>query len=1064
MATRYPSIDVINATSNSGSDIYKAIKAVSEHLASIDAVANGDFTAVIDAYNEAKDFTGITVVAGEEASWNPTTKVLTVPTIKGDKGDKGDRGLAGPKGDKGDKGSQGEVGPKGDTGEALELTKIEYNGEGSFTWYFSDGTVYVTPDLSGKKGDTGVSVHHVAPSSTTNPHGDFGKFSEIDTYTLWGDADETINLGSFVVGNGLDPTSGGAYGYMQRVTYDTDDSGVVDNSERLGGKSLEQIEEERRQAIQEAKISLGTSFVVDDIASRNSLINLTVGDRIHVNDDGDGHWSQYLVEATVDGTGSNSTFVKVMDEDTYLNANTKEAIKQVYESNPDTNAYTDAEKALLNVTTTLNTVANNVTSAINELKSRIDTVNIALGISNDTYTADSSTNYLGSSVSFKDADKKLDTAIKAETDRAINAEQFLQNQITSETARATNAEQSLQTRIDSEASRLDTEIVTRESNEGSLVDLATSNKTNLVSSINEVLSDLSIHTNDTSTHGVTEVVGTIETQTLVNKVINSATNTIGADHIHCLVRNDTGTVIPEGTIVVIDTSQSNNIVSIRPQASIHEPAIGITAETITTASEGLLIVLGTKNKLDTSSWIEGTLLYPDGSGGVTTTKPESVFYQIIGVVTKQDAVNGSIFTYFHEPTFIASLTQQGMVKLVDDLTTTSINDALTARQGKLLNDRLALVESHGTYQGDNVTITGDVVGATTVNADGSINLSVQVVDDSHNHVISNVDGLQTALDSKLDKAGGVITSDLTITGNLTVNGGSTVVNSTTVTTNDNVIVINNGEAGSGVTAGEAGIEVDRGIATNYKFVFDEASGSFRIGNINNTQPVATREDSPIVNGLAIWDTASNKFITTLNPSVTSLIVENGITVNGLVDGRNISVDGAKLDTIETNAKDDQVASEVPYTNTNSNLAASNVQSAIDTLDAIVDTHKIDYNNPHNVTKSQVGLGNVDNTSDINKPISVAQQTAFDNLQSELDTTQIGVGLGSDGTYTPSSTANYVATSTSVINAVNILDSQLKTEATNIINETTRATSAETILANRIEEVEASALAFSIALG
>jgi hypothetical protein len=41
-----------------------------------------------------------------------------------------------------------------------------------------------------------------------------------------------------------------------------------------------------------------------------------------------------------------------------------------------------------------------------------------------------------------------------------------------------------------------------------------------------------------------------------------------------------------------------------------------------------------------------------------------------------------------------------------------------------------------------------------------------------------------------------------------------------------------------------------------------------------------------------------------------------------------------------------------------------------------DTHVINTNNPHNVTKTQVGLGNVDNTSDINKPVSTATQTAL----------------------------------------------------------------------------------------
>ena len=41
------------------------------------------------------------------------------------------------------------------------------------------------------------------------------------------------------------------------------------------------------------------------------------------------------------------------------------------------------------------------------------------------------------------------------------------------------------------------------------------------------------------------------------------------------------------------------------------------------------------------------------------------------------------------------------------------------------------------------------------------------------------------------------------------------------------------------------------------------------------------------------------------------------------------------------------------------------------------------NNPHNVTKTQVGLGNVDDTSDANKPVSTATQTALDNKQNIL---------------------------------------------------------------------------------
>jgi hypothetical protein len=45
--------------------------------------------------------------------------------------------------------------------------------------------------------------------------------------------------------------------------------------------------------------------------------------------------------------------------------------------------------------------------------------------------------------------------------------------------------------------------------------------------------------------------------------------------------------------------------------------------------------------------------------------------------------------------------------------------------------------------------------------------------------------------------------------------------------------------------------------------------------------------------------------------------------------------------------------------------------------ASIQSHIIDQSNPHNVTKAQVGLGNVDNTSDANKPISTDTQTALD---------------------------------------------------------------------------------------
>lgn len=67
------------------------------------------------------------------------------------------------------------------------------------------------------------------------------------------------------------------------------------------------------------------------------------------------------------------------------------------------------------------------------------------------------------------------------------------------------------------------------------------------------------------------------------------------------------------------------------------------------------------------------------------------------------------------------------------------------------------------------------------------------------------------------------------------------------------------------------------------------------------------------------------------------------------------------------------------------IHASGEVSSTDTVarEAIVE-HIQDDDNPHKVTKSQVGLGNVDNTADIDKPISAATQTALNAKANTAD--------------------------------------------------------------------------------
>lgn len=67
------------------------------------------------------------------------------------------------------------------------------------------------------------------------------------------------------------------------------------------------------------------------------------------------------------------------------------------------------------------------------------------------------------------------------------------------------------------------------------------------------------------------------------------------------------------------------------------------------------------------------------------------------------------------------------------------------------------------------------------------------------------------------------------------------------------------------------------------------------------------------------------------------------------------------------------------------ISASGEVSAEDTVAReTISDHISDKANPHEVTAAQVGLGNVNNTSDIDKPVSTAMQTALDAKANTAD--------------------------------------------------------------------------------
>ena len=87
-----------------------------------------------------------------------------------------------------------------------------------------------------------------------------------------------------------------------------------------------------------------------------------------------------------------------------------------------------------------------------------------------------------------------------------------------------------------------------------------------------------------------------------------------------------------------------------------------------------------------------------------------------------------------------------------------------------------------------------------------------------------------------------------------------------------------------------------------------------------------------------------------------------------------------------NAQMSAVATHVSDTNNPHGVTKAQVGlSNVDNVKQAPYTHVSDKANPHGVTKAQVGLGNVDNTSDANKPVSTAQKAAINACKVKKNT-------------------------------------------------------------------------------
>lgn len=234
-------------------------------------------------------------------------------------------------------------------------------------------------------------------------------------------------------------------------------------------------------------------------------------------------------------------------------------------------------------------------------------------------------------------------------------------------------------------------------------------------------------------------------------------------------------------------------------------------------------------------------------------------------------------------------------------------------------DANSTISIRGTLDLDTPVTFGE--GATL--GDGNDNVSINCgaansVTITASNLTVNASGLQAP---SLTSSG-----DLTVGGDLFVNGTQTVVNTATLEVSDNEVVLNKDEMGAGVTAGSAGLRIERGSLTDAVVYFDESTDKWMMGIDGNAKQVAftdinfdssylskTSNTAPNADNQYLLGNALNRFKEVYSASFVGDLTGNAstagklstpraITLSGDVSG-TASFDGSQAITITTEVAD-----------------------------------------------------------------------------------------------------------------------------------------------------------------
>jgi hypothetical protein len=248
-----------------------------------------------------------------------------------------------------------------------------------------------------------------------------------------------------------------------------------------------------------------------------------------------------------------------------------------------------------------------------------------------------------------------------------------------------------------------------------------------------------------------------------------------------------------------------------------------------------------------------------------------------------------------------------------------------------------------------------------------------------------------------DATGTVVLADgsgnVTVSGNLTVSGTTTTINSTTINATTGMVfegaTANDFETTLTVTDPTADrtltLPDSTGTIATHEHVTNEigthSSDTTSVHGIANTSDLATKTYADTAVSTHSSDTTDVHGITDTSALATKTYADTAVS-NHSSDATDVH-GIADTSALATKTYADTAASTAASTSLSSHASdTTDIHGIADTSILVTTTGTQTLTNktittPSGLVKSDVGLGNVDNTSDANKPVSTAQQTALD---------------------------------------------------------------------------------------